>query len=91
MSNNNEFWGRRFGYIDATKGRIMSYSGFGAKPRTNKANPNRPETLQSKKDKKRFEEYVKKFGRPTVYYKSNGVKDAEKTRIHSPNISTIRI
>jgi hypothetical protein len=86
MSNHNEYWGKKFGYIDGTLGRVLGFTGFGARPRTNKANPNRPQTKQSKLDKKRYEDYVKKFGRPVIYYNSNGTKNAEKTRINSPSI-----
>lgn len=89
MSNHNEYWGKKFGFIDGTLGRVLGYTGFGAKPRTNKANPNRPQSKQSKLDKKRYENYVKKYGLPVVYYKSNKVKDHEKNST-VPSINSIK-
>lgn len=88
MSNHNQYWGKKFGFISGTYGRILGFSGFGAKPRTNKANPNKPQTKQSKQDKAKFEAYVKKYGYPVIYYKSNGTRDSNRK---CPSINSIGV
>lgn len=99
MSNNNKFWGKRFGFFDPSIpkgqkepfGNCMSLNGFGAKPRTNHGNPNKPQTKQSKQDKEKYTLYVKQYGLPLVYFKSNTTKNSEKTRKLVPGINSIRL
>ena len=70
MSNNNAFWGSRFGFMDPTTPKGQSYargptfraSQWSSGSNRNAPSKNLPETAQSKRDKELF----KLNGRPTV-------------------------
>lgn len=72
MSNNNAFWGKRFGFMDPSVPKGQSYARgptlrarqFSSGANRNNPSKNRPETAQSRRDKELF----KLRGRPTIVH-----------------------
>lgn len=76
MSNNNIYWGRRFGYYSEHKPKGQSYPwGYCLTVRqmtSGRSNTgvsvNRPALAQSVRDKKAYAAMVAAIGRPVIYY-----------------------
>lgn len=78
MSNNNKYWGSKFGYYDPSVPKGQSFArGPTLRARqwssgANRNNPskNTPETAQSRRDKERF----KLLGKPTLFVRADGTR-----------------
>ncbi len=80
MSNNNAYWGQRFGYFDASKpkgakepfGNAFPTHSFGARSENRGVATKDKESPQAKRDREAYAAMVSEHGRPVHYYSSNG-------------------
>jgi hypothetical protein len=89
MSNNNKFWGRRYGSFNPHVpkncslpwGNVMPTSGKGSTRTNTGKTVTKPDTNEAKAMRKAYQEYRAANNGPyRLYYKSNGQLDKKRTK-----------
>lgn len=84
MSNNNLFWGRRFGSFNDIKGRYFIQTQLSSGANRNEKASNTPMTAARKAAIKASADYKEANGGPyRLYYKSNGQLDKVRTKLEN--------